>query len=260
MNFKVKLDKAITGNDSLLCVGLDPDPKKFPGKTSIFEFNKKIIEETHDLVCCYKPNIAFYSAHGLGGLEDLKKTIDYIKRTSEIPVIIDAKRSDVPTTSVMYLKEIFDLLGADAVTVNPYLGLDSLEPFFERKEKGVIVLCRTSNPGASDFQDLLTGGEPLYLKVARKAVEWNAKYKNLLMVVGATWPDQIEKVREIAPSMTLLVPGIGTQGGVLEKVLEFGLTEEGKGLIISSSSGIIYSENPRSAAQKLKDEINKFRQ
>lgn len=257
MDFKTKLQKAISKNNSLLCVGLDTDPEKSPNQ---FEFNKKIIDKTADLVCCYKPNIAFYATAGVNGLEALKQTIDYIAQNlSEIPVLLDAKRGDVPSTSEMYVKEAFDFLKVDAVTVNPYLGGDSLEPFFKIKDKGIVVVCRTSNPGARDFQDIQADGEPLYIKVAKKVVQWNNKYQNLLMVVGATYPAQMQIIREIAPHMTFLVPGVGSQGGDLENSLKNGLTHEGQGLIISSSRGIIYAQDPRVAAQNLRDEINKFR-
>ncbi|MBI2012628.1 orotidine-5'-phosphate decarboxylase [Candidatus Curtissbacteria bacterium] len=260
MNFLQKLERAITATNSLLCVGLDPDGEKIGKTYSQFSFNKKIIDETADLVCCYKPQIAFYAASGIKGLKDLKKTISYIQeKYPQIPIILDAKRSDVAPTSEKYTEEVFNWLSVDAVTVNPYLGFDSLKPFFERKEKGIIVLCRTSNPGACDFQDLKVKGVPLYLTVAQKIVEWDKKYHNLLMVVGATWPNQLGEVRQVAPKLTFLVPGIGPQGGDLKKTLNYGLRRDKKGLIISASRSIIYSSDPRISAQKLRDEINKHR-
>jgi len=260
VNFQDKLDKAVSKNNSLLCVGLDPDFTKLKKGQSQFEFNKKIIDQTANLVCAFKPQIAFYAAAGLKGLEDLKKTITYIHENYQnVPVLLDAKRGDVGSTSEMYVKEVFAFLKADAVTINPYLGEDSLEPFLKRRDKGIVVLCRTSNPSATDFQDLKVDGELLFIKVARKILDWDKKYKNLLMVVGATYPNEMKKIREIAPQMTFLVPGVGSQSGDLENTLRNGLRKDGTGLIISSSRGIIYAQDPKLAAQKLKDEINKFR-
>ena len=261
MNFQDKLDKAVFSNNSLVCVGLDPDPTlKGDSFKDQFRFNKWIIDQTADLVCAFKPQIAFYAAAGLKGLKDLKKTITYIHENYQnVPVILDAKRGDVGHTSEMYAKEVFDVYGSDAVTVSPYCGFDSLEPFFERRDKGVIVLCRTSNPSAADFQDLKIDGEPLFIKVAKKVLDWDKKYKNLLMVVGATYPNEMKKIREIASQMTFLVPGVGSQSGDLQNTLKNGLRKDGRGLIISSSRGIIYAQDPKLAAQKLRDEINKHR-
>lgn len=260
MNFLASLDKAIEKNNSLLCVGLDPDISKIP-QNSLFEFNKKIIEETAHLVCCYKAQIAFYSALGSRGMGELKKTISYVKeKYPHLPVICDAKRGDVESTNEAYAQEVFDYLNADAITVNPYLGLDPLRPFFEKSEKGVIILCRTSNPGAGQFQDLKVKGEELYMKVAKDAKDLSKKYKNILMVIGATWPAELKKIREIASQMTFLVPGIGVQGGDLKKTLVNGLRENKKGLIIAASRSIIYAQDPKGAAQNLRNEINKYRE
>ena len=260
MNFQDKLDKAVFANNSLVCVGLDPDFSKLKKGQSQFEFNKTIIDQTAGLVCAFKPQIAFYAAAGLKGLKDLKKTITYIHENYQnVPVILDAKRGDVGHTSEMYAKEVFDVYGSDAVTVSPYCGFDSIEPFFKRRDKGVIVLCRTSNPSAADLQDLKVDGKPLFIKVARKVVDWDKKYKNLLMVVGATYPNEMKKIREIASKMTFLVPGVGSQSGNLQNTLKNGLRKNGTGLIISSSRGIIYAQDPKLAAQELKDEINKHR-
>lgn len=259
MTFFDKLQKAIDKNNSLLCIGLDPDPQKLAKNKSQFDFNKNIIDQTADLVCCYKLNSAFYLAKGLEGLEGLRRTISYLKKNfPHIPIILDAKMADTETTSEMYAKEAFDYLGADAVTVNPYLGEDALLPFAKHKDKGVIVICRSSNPGARDVQDLKVNGQPLYMEVAKKIVSWNKKYQNLFMVVGCTWPGEMKAIRAVAPNMTFLVPGAGAQGGDLAMTLKNGLVGD-RGLIISSSRGIIYDQDPRSAAQKLKDEINSFR-
>lgn len=259
MNFQDKLDAAISQNNSLVCVGLDPDPEN-PKSRNQFIFNKRIIDQTSSYVCAYKLQYAFHAAKGLKGLEDLKKTIDYLKKNYlQIPIILDAKRGDVEITSRMYAKEVYDFFGADAVTVNPYLGLDSLIPFLERREKGTIILVRTSNPGAGTFQDLTVGKDPLYLKVVQEIIKWQRKYPNLLMVVGATWPEEIGKIRKVAKNITFLVPGIGAQGGDLKKTLKNGLKKNGKGLIIAASRSIIYANDPKIACQKLKDEINKYR-
>lgn len=255
MMFKQKLENIVKKNNSLLCVGLDPKEDKY-----IFEFNKRIIDHTYDLVCCYKPQYAFYASHGLTGLKALIQTIKYIQLNfPQIPVILDAKRGDIGSTAEQYGKEAFDIYSADAVTVNPFLGFDSLKPFLERKDKGIVILARTSNPGASDFQDLMVSKTPLYMKIAEKVVAWNKIYKNCLMVMGATWPEQLRKVRLIAPEMFFLIPGIGAQGGDLRKTLKAGLRKDKSGLIISSSRGIIFSENPKEAALRLKEEINKYR-
>jgi len=273
MNFRQKLDAIISKTNSLLCIGLDPDVTKIPRHIlqkpdSIFEFNKAVIEATHDLVACYKPNSAFYEAEGMEGLEQLKRTIDYINATySDIPVILDAKRADIGNTSSMYAKYIFEFLGADATTVAPYMGSDSLIPFFEYKDKGIFVLVRTSNQGATDFQDIDVQGEPLYVRVAQKVTEWNKQYSNCMMVVGATWPEEIKKVRKLAPKMFFLVPGIGVQGGDLKNTLKNGLRSDKSGLLINSGRSIIYAgddldfaDRSRTEAQKLRDQINAKRQ
>ena len=265
MNFIQKLEKAIRKNNSLLCVGLDSDleklPKTFLKKNDpVFEFNKFIIDQTSDLVCAYKPQIAYYEAKGIEGLKSLKRTVEYInKKYPYIPIICDAKRADIGSTSQQYAKSLFDYFSFDAITVNPYLGFDAIEPFLNYKNKGIIILCRTSNPGASDFQDLKINKTPLYIEVAKKVVTWNKTYGNCLMVVGATWPQQLKKVRALAKDMFFLIPGIGVQGGSLEKTLEAGLTKNKSGLIINSSRGIIFSENPRTAALQLRNNINKYR-
>ncbi len=265
MKFLQKLNNVIKKNKSLLCVGLDPDLEKFPlvflkKKNPVFEFNKSIIDSTYDLVCCYKPQFAFYASQGLSGIKALIQTIKYIHfRYPEVPVILDAKRGDIESTAKQYTKEVFDIYSADAVTVNPYLGLDSLKPFLEKKDKGIIVLTRTSNLSASDFQDLKINSIPLYVKVAKEVVSWNKIYGNCLMVVGATWPEQLREVRKIAPKMFFLIPGIGAQGGDLKETLNAGLTKDKSGLIISSSRGIIFAGNPRKEALKLREEINKYR-
>ncbi len=260
MNFQDKLISAQRQNNSLLCVGLDPDPQKLQKAETQFDFNKKIIDATSQSVCCYKPQIAFYAAAGENGLQSLKKTVDYIHQAyPNVPVLLDAKRNDVGHTSEMYAQEVFDIIAADGVTVTPYCGFDSLEPFFKRGDKGIFVICRTSNPGAADFQDLKVGESPLYVEVAKKIVEWSKTYSNVYLEIGATWPEEIGVLRKLAPDMPFLIAGIGAQGGDLEATLKNGLTKGKDGLIISSSRGIIYADNPKKAAQDLKEEINKYR-
>ena len=279
MTFQEKLDKIVEKNKSLVCVGLDSDVARLRasfaevatkaeqdfGEAKQFLFNKPIIEATHNLVCSYKLNTAFYESIGHEGIKALKDTCDYlIKKYPEIPIIIDAKRADIGNTNNGYVQFVFTYLGADAVTVHPYLGEEAIRPFLQCKDKGIIILCRTSNPGAGEFQDLyLSHGRGqdkklLYQIVAENVVKkWN-KNKNCMLVVGATYPDELKKVRKIVGDMTLLVPGIGAQGGDLEATLKVGLNSKKQGLIINSSRGIIFAKNPRDETIKLKNEINKF--
>lgn len=264
MNFQKKLNRIVAKNNSLLCVGLDSDLGKIPQqfkekKYPIFEFNKWIIDATHDLVCTYKPNSAFYEAQGLSGIEQLKATCDYLRgKHPEIAVILDAKRGDIGSTNIGYATFAFDWLGADAITLHPYLGEEALRPFLERKDKAVFILCRSSNLGAGEFQDLETHGKPLYQVVAEHVVNsWN-KNGNCGLVVGATYPEELRQVRKIAGDMTFLVPGIGSQGGDVEKTVKAG-NFKGAGLIISSSRAIIFSANPRREAESLRNLINAHR-
>ncbi len=249
-----------------VCVGLDGDYELLPLSVkndsvehSLFEFNKAIIDATADLVCAYKPQVAHYEEAGLGGWSALAQTLNYIKENyPDIPVILDAKRGDISSTNKYYAKEIFDNLGFDAVTVNPYLGEEALGPFLERKEKGVIVLVRTSNPGAQEFQDLKVDGKPLYQVVAeRVATKWN-KNGNCAVVVGATYPEELKKVREIIGDIPILVPGIGAQGGDLEAALKVGLDSNKQGLMINSSRGIIYASKESDFAEASRRETEKL--
>jgi orotidine-5'-phosphate decarboxylase len=269
MTFQEKLDKIVRKNKSLVCVGLDSDLEKILRLAKLAQddsaprnqlsFNKTIIEATHDLVCSYKLNTAFYESIGHIGIKALKDTCDYLKKKyTEIPIIIDAKRADIGNTNNGYVQFVFTYLGADAVTVHPYLGEEAIRPFLDNKDKGIIILCRTSNPGAGEFQDLKAGSIPLYKIVAKNvAKKWN-RNKNCLLVVGATYPDELRKVRKIVGEMTLLVPGIGAQGGDLKATLRAGLNSKKQGIIINSSRGIIFAENPREEARKLRNEINKL--
>jgi len=254
-------------NDSLVCVGLDPEVERFPPQLAgvdapIFAFNKAIIDATHDLVCAYKPQVAHYAARGAE--EQLARTIEYVHRSYPgVPVILDAKRGDVGNTAERYALEAFERYGADAVTVNPYLGGDSLEPFLKHADKGVVILCRTSNPGARELQDLEVEGRPLYQVVAQLAASrWNTR-GNCLLVVGATYPRELAEVRALVGDMPFLVPGVGAQGGDVAQAVKSGQTAAGTGLLISSSRAILYAsrgpdfaDSARSATQRLRDEIN----
>ncbi|MFZ6034692.1 MAG: orotidine-5'-phosphate decarboxylase [Patescibacteria group bacterium] len=261
MKFIDKLEKSIKKNNSLVCVGLDSDVDRLPKGKSQFLFNKHIIEATHDKVCSYKLNIAFYEAMGLKGLKDLKSTTEFLKeKYPETPIIIDAKRGDIGNTNKGYVQFIFTDLMADAVTVNPYMGSEAIGPFISMADKGIIVLCRTSNPGSGEFQDLEVKGTPLYKIVAKNvAKNWNTN-KNCLLVVGATYPRELAEVRRIAgQDIFFLVPGIGAQGGDLRATLKAGLNRRRTGLIINSSRGIIFAKNPREEAEKLRSQINLYR-
>jgi len=266
--FFAKLREAIQRNESFLCVGLDPDPSRLPER-DVAAFNRAIVEATADLVCVYKPNLAFYEALGPQGMEVLHQTVEAIPK--DIPVIGDAKRGDIGSTAQAYARALFDAYGFDAVTVNPYLGGDALAPFLERTDKGVFVLCRTSNPGGADLQDRLIGGDgdgrPLYEVVAQLARDkWNV-YGNVGLVVGATYPEELGRIRQLCPNMTFLLPGVGAQGADVAAAVRNALDEEGGGFIIASSRQILYASSgrdyaqaARGAAQALRDEINRQRE
>jgi orotidine-5'-phosphate decarboxylase len=262
MKFVDKLLAVSRQNKTLLCVGLDPDPGLMP-EVSLLEFNKAIVDATADLVCAYKPNLAFYEALGIDGLKALQKTIEHIP--GHIPVIGDGKRGDIGNTAKAYAKALFEIFGFDAATVSPYLGFDSIEPFIEYRDKGVFILCRTSNSGAMDFQSLLDAwGIPLYEAVARKAKEWNV-HGNIGMVVGATYPDELKAIRQICTDMPLLIPGIGAQGGNLASTVKHGIDVHGEKAIIAVSRQILYASKgkdfaqaARKSAQELRDSINKL--
>lgn len=272
MSFQALLDKTVDKNDSLLCIGLDPASGRLPAHIksgdALSEFNKQIIDQTYELVCAYKPNTAFYEAQGVAGITQLKQTCDYIRQTG-VPLIVDAKRGDIGSTNEGYAAFIFDYLGADAVTLSPYLGREALQTFLGRRDKGIIILCRTSNPGAGEFQDAeLKSGQKLYELVASRVKdEWNSR-GNCLLVVGATYPDELGQLRqELGQEMTFLVPGIGAQGGDLRATLKAGLNSRARGLVINSGRDIIYAgdgpdfaQKARAAAQRLRQEINKYRE
>jgi orotidine-5'-phosphate decarboxylase len=262
MKFTDKLLNASRKKQSWLCIGLDPDPELMP-TVDVLQFNKAIIEATSDLVCAYKPNLAFYEALGTEGLAILEKTVKYVP--GDIPVIGDAKRGDIGNTARAYAKALFSVLGFDAATVNPYLGFDSVEPFINYRDKGVFILCRTSNKGATDFQNLCTNGLPLYEAVAQKAKEWNM-HGNIGLVVGATYPEELKKVRSICPEMPLLIPGIGAQGGDLASAVGYGVDARGEKAIINVSRQILYASKEkdfaqaaRKMAEKIRHQINDYR-
>ncbi|PIZ65434.1 orotidine-5'-phosphate decarboxylase [Candidatus Roizmanbacteria bacterium CG_4_10_14_0_2_um_filter_36_9] len=265
MTFLKKLDAIINNNESLLCVGLDSDIDKIPHKFNNlenpqFEFNKFIINQTFNYVCAYKPNTAFYEAKGTVGIEQLKLTLDYLHdNCPQIPVILDAKRGDIGNTNQGYINFAYNYLEVDAITLHPYLGFEAIQPFLDIKEKGSIILCKTSNPGGGEFQDLRIDGIELYKIIAKKAAILFKKHANILLVLGATYTLEIAIVREIIGDMTLLVPGIGAQGGDVKKTVLAGLNSKKKGIIINSSRDIIFSENPEYEVRKLRDEINLYR-
>jgi orotidine-5'-phosphate decarboxylase len=266
MTFTEKLDQAIARNHSLLCIGLDPDPRLMPAGRDIYEFNRAIIEATADLVCAYKPNLAFYEAYGATGMVALQQTMAAIPRN--IPVIADAKRGDIGNTAAAYARALFETLGCDAATVNPYMGFDSVEPFLKYQDRGVFILCRTSNTGAADFQSLscqTNDGHfiPLFEMVARKAREWNQQ-GNVGLVVGATYPDELKKLRQSFPELPFLIPGVGAQGGEVELAVRYGSGPRGRALI-NSSRQVLYASREdnfaaaaREAAMKLRDQINQY--
>ena len=267
-SFAERLRRAQSTSGGLLCVGLDPELDRLPrelavGPQPLFAFNRRIVEASAEFAAAYKPQIAFYSA--LGKEAELVDSIRYIReRAPDALVVLDAKRNDIGNTAKAYAVEAFDRYGADAVTVNPYMGEDSVRPFLARPDRGAILLCRTSNDGARDFQDLLIDGLPLYRRVAERADrDWN-KLQNLMLVVGATYPVEMAELRRAHPLLPFLVPGIGAQGGELDSTLAAGLDSEGAGLLINSARAIIYAgggttEGIRAAAADLYERINRGR-
>ena len=273
-NFRQMLEAQWT-RGNFVCVGLDSELAKIPKHLHslpdiagmLIRFNCAIVDATHDLVCAYKPNIAFYEAHGEPGWLALAETVKHIREIApDVPVILDAKRADIGNTNAGYAKMAFDLLEADAITVHPYLGSEALKPFLDRVDKGIIVLCRTSNPGAGEFQDLLVDGVPLYREVAISvAAKWN-KNNNCALVVGATYPMELAAVRADVGDMPILIPGIGAQGGDVEATVKAGQDSRGRGMIINSSRGIIFASGSADFAEaarretiKLRNLINQYR-
>jgi len=261
-----KFNRRVDAADTLLCVGLDPEMGKLPARFASaaapqFEFGKWIVDQTAEFAVAIKPNVAFYEARGSCGVEELERTIAYIREQyPELVTICDAKRGDIGNTNEAYVTAIFDQCGFDAVTLHPYLGREAMAPFLARADKGCIILCRTSNAGAAEFQDLRVDGRPVWELVAEQvSMQWNAN-GNCMLVVGATYPEEMRRIREVAPEMTFLVPGIGAQGGDLDAVVEAGLDRHGRGLIISSSRGILFSDDPARAAQETRVAINAARE
>jgi orotidine-5'-phosphate decarboxylase len=272
MDFQNKLISCVGQNNSLLCVGLDPDQSKIPshisGPDAVFEFIRAIVDSTADLVCAFKPNSAFYEADGASGIEQLKKICDYIiSAYPHIPIILDAKRADIGNTNLGYATYAFEYLKVDAITLNPYLGSESLSSFLERADKGMIILCRTSNPGAGEFQDLALDGKKLYQIVAEKVKnEWN-KNNNCLLVVGASYPEELAEIRRMmGDDITFLVPGLGAQGGEVEETIKAGVNKNGEGIIVNSSRNVLYASDgidfanaAKKVATEFRDEMNKIR-
>lgn len=264
--FFKQLNHCSQRNNSLLCVGLDTDPERIPqilqnDPDPIFSFNREIIDATADLVSCYKPQIAYYGATGKE--ESLQKSIAYAQ-SKGVPVLLDSKRGDIGSTAEMYAKEAFERFGADAVTINPYMGLDSMEPFLAYENKGIFILCRTSNPGGSDIQNLeLASGLTIYEHLATlSATQWN-KNNNIGLVVGATRPEEIAVIRKITGDMTFLLPGVGAQGADVEQMMANG---KGGGMIINASRSILYASKQsdfalkaRESAENTRAEINQYR-
>lgn len=257
MEFWSKLAASVAKRDSLLCVGLDPYPARIPARYGgVADFNKAIIDATADVACIYKPNLALYEALGEEGLAALRETLAHIP--ADTPVLLDAKRGDISATAAAYAQAAYEVWGADAVTVNPYLGWDGVSPFLRYEQRGAFVLCKTSNPSGGELQDLTVAGKPLYHRVAELAVVWS-ETRPCGLVVGATYPEALAELRTIAPETWFLVPGVGAQGGALEAVLANGLRADGLGLLINSSRGICYANDPGAAARRLRDQINKAR-
>jgi len=275
MAFMQALKSRWQSADSLVCVGLDPEPARFPARfagdpDAVFAFCRAIVDATAGYACAFKPQIAHFAA--LGAEDALQRLIAHVHAAHPaVPVILDSKRGDIGSTAQQYAREAFGRYAADAVTVNPYLGRDSVQPFLDHADKGVVILCRTSNPGAGDLQDLVIqadggAGRPLYQHVAEKiAREWNG-HGNCALVVGATWPEQLREVRAIVGDVPFLVPGVGAQGGDVAAVVGNAKTSDGTGLIVSSSRAILYAsdgedfaEAAAGAARALRDEINRYR-
>jgi orotidine-5'-phosphate decarboxylase len=262
--FAEKLRAAAETNNSFLSIGLDPDPELM-AHPHIPSFLQEIVDATSDLVCAYKPNLAFFEALGMGGMQTLLESLRSVPK--HIPIIADAKRGDIGNTARFYARALFEVYKFDAVTVNPYGGRDAVQPFIDYADRGVLVWCRSSNPGATDLQDMrLEDGRPVYEAIAESAREWNIR-GNVGVVAGATWPEQIERVRDICPDMWLLVPGVGAQEGDLEAAVHAAMDAEGGGFILNASRAVLYASQDdgyakaaRKAAQRLRSRINLMRE
>jgi orotidine-5'-phosphate decarboxylase len=260
MTFTQRLRDIQSKQNSLLCIGLDIDPEKIPEHLKsmpnpVLEFNRQIIEATHNLVCAYKPNLAFYEAMGERGITILKETLKSIPNS--VLTIGDGKRGDIGNSSERYAASLFDDYGFDSVTVNPFMGFDSIEPFMIHPEKGVFILALTSNVGSKDFQRLRVGSKPLYEKVVRHAKNWNTK-QNIGLVVGATHPKELQRVRKIVPDMPILIPGVGKQGGSVQSSLRYGCNKQGQLAVINVSRSIIYASSGKDFADAARREAKKL--
>jgi len=260
MFFTQKLREIQFKQNSLLCIGLDVDQEKIPEHMKsrvnpVLEFNRQIIEATQDLVCAYKPNLAFYETMGEGGLATLRETLMLIPKS--VITIGDGKRGDIGNTAEQYAKSLFNDFGFDSATINPYMGFDSVEPFLKNPEKGAFLLALTSNPGSKDFQRLKVNGKPLYEKVVRTAKKWN-KNQNIGLVVGATHSRELKMIRKIVPDIPLLIPGIGKQGGDLKSVVRNGCDKNGQLAVINASRSIIYASSGRNFADAARAEAKKM--
>ncbi len=266
VTFRARYEAAADRHQSLLCVGIDPDPARLPEGAQMREFLFGVVEATADIACCFKPNIAFFEPDQGDGLALLKELIEVIPH--EVPVLLDAKRGDIGHTAEAYARAVFDVLGADAVTLNPYLGRDSLDPFLKRVDRHSFLLCRTSNEGARDLQDLPVGerGEPLYLEVARLAHQWN-EHGNIGLVVGATYPDDARRIRDVCPDELFLMPGVGAQQGEIDAAVSAAVDASGGGILVNASRAVLYppseagrwADASREAAIGLRDAINAAR-
>jgi len=269
MNFTERLLASQNAQHSLVCIGLDPDPRKLPQvlqhhENPVAEFNRRIVEATQDLVCAYKLNLAFYEAMGEKGWQALRSTLGLIPKS--VITIADGKRGDIGNSSEMYARSILEDFRFDASTVHPYMGFDSVQPFARDAERGVFVLALTSNPGAKDFQYLRVGGKPLYEHVVRRVKKWNSA-GNFGLVVGATRPAQLKTIRALAPTLPILIPGIGAQGGDLQKAVRYGCDASGARALLTAARSVLYAsagedfgEAARAAALSLRDEINRCRE
>ncbi len=280
MNFFEKLTNSIQQNNSLLCVGLDPYQKMITTEDELVSLNRLIIKATFDLACAYKPNLAIYEGMGREGMSALAQTVDIIREIApDVPIIGDGKRGDIGNCSLAYTNMLFEKYKFDAVTTHPYMGYDSIEPFIQYKDKGIFVLCRTSNPGGQDIQELMvmqkgdSSARPLYEIVAKLALKWNDKNNNIGLVVGATYPEQLHRIRQICPDMLFLIPGVGWQGGNVAKTVRSAVDAKGRGFIISVSRQIMYAamtpkgtqstdkqalKKMRHIARQLRNEINSY--
>ena len=261
-----KLEASVEATDSLLCVGLDPELSRLPERFKsdaypLFSFCRYVVDVTAEYACAFKPNTAFFEAEGSAGWAQMSMLFEHLREHHPAHFIIcDAKRADIGSTNGGYVRAVFDELGADAITLHPYLGREALLPFLDRAEKASILRCRTSNPGAGELQELLPEGKPLWEHVAKRVnTTWNLN-RNCMLVVGATYPEEMQRIRSVAPAMNFLVPGIGAQGGDIAATVRAGLRHDGRGLILSSSRAILYGSDPIAIARQTRDAINVARE